>query len=150
MKLPAKSQIENWEHLPTIYRLMSENRWTLDYSRQWFKDFMKWLYTAMRSDVEKQTRFMMDGIHYLDDVWHAYILHTADYMQMSRELFNVEIIHHTPENPFLQEPLADEVIIYQMGMLVEDWGDEYVDRVWRYGADMYDIIESLTTSEKIG
>lgn len=148
MKLPTKEQIESWEHLPTIYRLMSENRWPLEYGQQWFKDFMRWLYTAMRSDVENQKRFIMDGIHYLDDVWHAYILHTVDYMQMSQQLFGMNIIHHTPENPFTQTALADETILYQMGMLIDDWGEEYVDRVWRYGADMHDIIEEITLKDK--
>jgi len=26
-----------------------------------------------------------------------------------------------------------------MNALVEDWGAPYVDRVWQYGADIYDI-----------
>lgn len=144
MSLPSKEQLLNWQHQPTIYRLMSEKRWSRTLSTQWFNDFMRWLYTAMRSEVQNDRDFIMDNLHYLDDVWHAYILHTKDYMLMSKTLFEREIIHHTPENPFLSAKLADEVIIYQMSMLIEDWGDEYVDRVWQYGADMHDIIEELS------
>ena len=143
MKLPDKHLIISWQHSPTIYRLMSENRWAQNYAAQWFTDFMRWLYTAIRSELENNKNFTMDNIHYLDDVWHAYILHTKDYMQMSQELFDCQIIHHTPENPFVANKIADSVIIYQMEMLIDDWGDEYVDRVWQYGADMHDIIQSL-------
>lgn len=140
MHLPTKQQLESWQHLPTIYRLMVEKRWSLKLSTQWFNDFMRWLYTANRSELENDKFFAMDNLHYLDDVWHAYILHTKDYMQMSQTLFGCEFIHHHPENPFLAEKIADEVISYQMEMLISDWGEQYVDRVWQYGADVHDII----------
>ncbi len=140
MKLPDKSIIDSWEHLPTIYRLMYENRWPKQYAKTWFTDFMRWLYTAQRSEIQNEKHFIMDNLHYLDDVWHAYILSTRDYFEMSQELFGLGYIHHEPGNPFMAESLSDEVTLYQMSMLLEDWGEEYIDRVWNYGADMHDVI----------
>lgn len=140
MKLPDKAQIINWRHEPTILRLMHENRWTYDTASLWFSDFMKWLYTCRRYIQEKDKPFEMDGLHFLDEVWHAYILHTKDYFKMSSELFGLEYIHHTPENPFAAgEPIPDDILLAQMNALVEDWGTEYVDRVWKYGADSHDL-----------
>lgn len=147
MKLPEKSVIDSWENAPTIYRLMHENRWSKNIAKQWFTDFMRWLYTSHRSELENGKYFMMDNLHYLDDVWHAYILSTRDYFKMSRELFDVEYIHHNPENPFLASPMPDDVTAYQMNMLLEDWGEEYIDRVWNYGADMYDIVAAAETAK---
>jgi hypothetical protein len=140
MQLPNKETIKNWNHEPTIYRLMSENRWTYAQSKQWFNDFMCWLYTSMRCEQEYDKEFVMDSLHYLDDVWHAYILHTKDYFQMCQTLFDKDFIHHDPENPFASGEFKDEDLVFQMNLLIEDWGNEYVDRVWQYGADMHDII----------
>ena len=143
MRLPNKAEIINWRHLPTIHRLMAENRWSLATSTEWFNDFMCWLYTSMRSKLDHDKIFIMDNMHYLDDVWHAYILHTRDYLLMSKTLFATDIIHHDPEDPFSREKIEDSVIEYQMEMLIEDWGNSYVDRVWQHGADIHDIIAPI-------
>lgn len=146
MKLPDKTVIDNWEHLPTVYRLMHENRWPRQTAQQWLTDFMRWVYTSHRSEIENNKFFIMDNLHYLDDVWHAYILSSRDYFKMSKELFDVEYIHHHPENPFLISSIPDETTLYQMNMLKEDWGEAYIDRVWSYGADMHDVIQASLSS----
>lgn len=146
MKLPNKSQIIAWQHEPTVLRLMKENRWTKDTAQQWFNDFMKWMYTCQRYSKETGKPFEMDDLHFLDEVWHAYILHTKAYFKMSKELFDVEYLHHDPENPFGSgEAIPDEVLLAQMNALVDDWGVEYVDRVWKYGADKHDLLAKYAT-----
>ncbi len=140
MKLPEKEVILNWVNKPTILRLMKENTWTYDFSKQWFTDFMCWMYTSVRSELETDKFFSMDELNNLDKVWHAYILNTKDYFTMSQELFDINYIHHDPENPFLEGEFENEELTSQIMMLIDDWGEEYVDRVWKYGADIHDII----------
>ncbi len=139
MKLPEKYQIDEWQCEPVVLRLMSENRWSRQLANQWFQDFMRWLYTASRVGSKEKKPFSMDGLSYLDDVWHAYILHTKLYFEMSRQLFDVEFIHHTPENPFGAPAIDSEVFEKQLMALLEDWGEPYIDRVYAYGADLSDI-----------
>ena len=143
MKLPDKKLVLNWINKPTIYRLMFENTWTYDISKQWFTDFMCWMYTSMRSSKERGKFFDMDALHHLDEVWHAYILNTEDYFKMSKDLFDIEYIHHIPENPFIDSQLDDDEFSYQIKMLIDDWGEAYVDRVWKFGSDMHDIINDI-------
>ena len=143
MKLPDKAVLLNWINKPTIYRLMNENKWTYEFSKQWFTDFMCWMYTSVRSVIATGDFLDMDGLHHLDTVWHAYILNTKDYFVMSKELFDIDYIHHDPENPFQNVEFSDDKLIIQLNMLMEDWGEEYVDRVWKFGADMHDILEKI-------
>lgn len=139
--LPNKSDLKNWTCEPVILRLMSENRWPRRISEQWFKDFMCWFYSSCRWNQENKTPFMMDGMHYLDDVWHAYILNTKDYFFMCKELFGVDYIHHEPVNPFKKEPMEQDVYRNQLLFLLEEWGEEYIDRVWEYGANVSDLTD---------
>jgi hypothetical protein len=139
MQLPNKTILTNWRHESTIFRLMNEYRWPRQVAEQWFCDFMKWLYTSVRYELEHDKELIMDDLHYLDDVWHAYILSTKDYFYMSKTLFDIDYYHHNPENPYTSETIPNEILAAQMNALVEDWGIEYVDRVWVYGADVYDI-----------
>lgn len=139
MKLPEKTEIDAWECEPVILRLMSENRWNRKQAKQWFQDLMRWLYTASRIRVEEGKPFSMDGLSYLDDVWHAYILHTNLYFEMSKNLFGIEYIHHTPENPYERPPIEAELFESQLLALLEDWGEDYIDRVYAYGADLHDL-----------
>lgn len=90
LRLPEKDLINSWYNEPTIFRLMDEKKWPRDIATQWFTDFMRWLYTCNRWNLENETGFIMDNMHPLDDIWHAYILNTKAYFKMSKELFNVD------------------------------------------------------------
>lgn len=139
MIINNKKNIEEWIHEPTIKRLMSENRWSKKLATQWFHDLMKWLYTANRWNTTHNSTFMMDHMHYLDDVWHAYILHTRDYANMSSKLFGLSFFHHEPSDPFISQPIGEVLCEKQLIYLLEDWGDEYIDRIYEYASDLYDI-----------
>lgn len=137
--LPTKTTLENWDCNCVVERLMYENKWPRKLAKQWFTDFMRWLYSSQRWKQEKSTAFFMDVCHYLDDVWHAYILHTKEYFRMSKVLFGVEYLHHNPEPAFFRKPIEKETYREQLIFLLDDWGEEYIDRVWSYGADIFDI-----------
>ena len=140
MKLPEKQVLIKWHHEPTVIRLMHDNRWSREMAELWFTDFMKWLYTSVRYREKYHESFAMDGLHYLDDVWHAYILHTKDYFAMSKQLFDVDYIHHSPANPYnIDGVIGEDIFRQQMMELLDDWGEEYIDRVWKYGADVSDM-----------
>ncbi|QIW10699.1 hypothetical protein [Francisella sp. LA112445] len=140
IKLPSKTDILNWNNESVTLRVMKELKMNRAQAKQWFTDFMCWLYSAQRWRLEKQKSFMMDSMNYLDEVWHAYILHTRDYLTMSKELFGIECVHHNPENPFKGEPMDPEVFEQQLLFLIDDWGEEYIDRVWAYGNDVAEAI----------
>lgn len=74
--LPMKNTLKNWTCEPVIERLMSDHKWPRHIAKQWFDDFMCWLYSSHKWRLENSdSLFIMDNLHYLDDVWHAYILH---------------------------------------------------------------------------
>lgn len=139
MTLPDKQKIDTWICEPVVLRLMSENRWSRKQATQWFQDFMRWLYTCKRCTEKQEIEFMMDGLTYLDDVWHAYILHTELYFEMSKTLFGQEYIHHRPGNPFITSTMPTDMFETQLMELLADWGEDYIDRVYAYGADISDI-----------
>lgn len=139
LALPSKEIINKWYHEPTVLRLMSERKISRKDASQWFTDFMKWLYTCNRWCIEGNGSFMMDGLHLLDDVWHAYILSSRDYAFMSITLFNIDFIHHEPENPFVNAQIDPEIYKQQLIFLLDDWGEEYIARVWRYAIDVSEI-----------
>lgn len=149
ISLPEKERVLAWIHEPTIFRLMHEFRWPKRVATQWFHDCMCWLYSAQRwQSMGKSVEFSMDGMHYLDDVWHAYILHTKDYIKMSNELFGIDYFHHQPGNPLIPQKLDAERLALQLEFLLEDWGEEYVERVWEFGGDLSDIEEKYAASKE--
>jgi hypothetical protein len=85
-------------------------------------------------------------MHLLDNVWHAYILNTRDYALMSKTLFNIDFIHHEPENPFKNTTIDPELYKQQLIFLLEDWGEEYIGRVWKYATDISEIIYPTTNN----
>lgn len=120
-------------------RLMAEHKWPHNTAAQWVGDLLRWLFTAQRWRRENGTPFEMDALTPLDDVWHAYILHTREYLTLSKQLFGVPYLHHDPGDPLAPAPLDPQRFERQLQALAADWGNDYIDRVYAYGVDLYDL-----------
>lgn len=143
MNLPEKRIIEEWRHEFVICRLMQLNVWPQLLAEQHFVNFMKWMYTNIRSQIQNNKKLNMhDEIIYLDEVWHNYLQYSEDYFTMSQTLFNIPYIHHLPQKPFEDNVLPKEEINYQLKMLLEDWGEDYIKCVYSYTLDKRQILSS--------
>ena len=143
MDLPEKKIIETWRHELVICRLMQQNVWSQLVAEQYFVDFMKWMYTNIRSQIKNNKKLNMhDDISNLDEVWHNYLQYSEDYFTMSKTLFNTDYIHHLPQKPFEDNILAKEEVNYQLTMLLEDWGENYIKRTYAYTLDKRNILST--------
>ena len=60
---------------------------------------------------------------------------------MSHFIFELaDYIHHDPENPFNKETIDQDIYKAQLVCLLADWGENYIDRVWKFAADYSDIV----------
>lgn len=140
MRLPDKTEIENWRCEAVIIKLMHDYKWPRALAECWFTDFLRWVYTSRRLSTSHGD-FVMDGLSYLDEVWHCYILHTYEYIKMSNQLFDTDYIHHSPENPFNRKRIDAHKYKCQLLALLEDWGEGYINRVFAYGSDVSDLVD---------
>lgn len=151
LRLPEKSEIENWKHKPTVITLMNRYLWTRKDAELRFTDFMKYAYSITRLRLISQnandskgpiTMFDFPMFSFqLDEVWHSYLLYTPDYFNMCKSLFGVDYIHHIPGNASFNEKKSEYIKIWsnQLNGLAADWGNDYVERIFQYEIDVLDI-----------
>lgn len=89
----GKKLIEDVDLSDVIDRLIHVDGWKKKYAIEACKDYRKFLFLKLKY-----------GKHYelppsdeIDDVWHAHILHTEDYMNFCNEVFGY-YLHHHPHN----------------------------------------------------
>lgn len=85
-------------HHSDINRHLTEER---------FRDLLAWLWlNAYRQGLKKRT-YLFGSLLVLDDMWHAFILHTRDYHHFCNEFFSA-YFHHDVEPPGEAHQLAPE------------------------------------------
>jgi hypothetical protein len=156
LRLAPKNTIQNWTNEIIIIKLMNKNVWSYNIAQRWFTDFMQWLYTSMRLIAEGKNTYTIPMISIaLDDVFHTYLENSLDYFAMCQDLFNLEYIPHSPgprvmENDQQLHKLMQDV---KNGMieLQNDWGREYIDRVFAYEMDIVklDLGKNVTIEQCI-
>lgn len=141
LQLPSKSAIEQWTHLPTMITLMNRNVWTEKTASLWFTDYMRWLYSSMRLISEHKNNYTLPMVSILmDSVFHSYLEQSLAYFDMCRSLFNMEYIPHTPGPRIMYEDEQLQMLVKSLELeiqaLEQDWGEDYVNRVFEYEMDM--------------
>ena len=81
-----------YENPSVIHRLVSKDGYTPDEATTIFKSVKRFLFLAAT------TTEPLAPTKRLDDGWHAFILHTIDYMQFCNRFFG-HYVHHVPNPP---------------------------------------------------
>lgn len=70
-----------------LQRLMKENLWDREYTERVMTEYGKFIYLTLQAPVAPSFE--------VDQVWHAHMLYSKDYLGMCRRL-GKEYIHHNP------------------------------------------------------
>lgn len=131
--------------VPALSELLAyKNRQVIDYyihhhpdvsSKQatvLFSDLLAWLWlNAYRESKGKHTYFF-GPLLILDDIWHAFILHTRDYAEFCKHFF-IDYFHHDIELIGSQHELTPEEIEDFLNDCFNFLGEDWVKR---YFADL--------------
>jgi len=71
-----------------------------------FADLLCWMWLNVQRTKEGKKTYLFGPLLPLDDLWHAFILHTRDYLKFSQHYFG-DYFHHDIE-PAGQEHLIEE------------------------------------------
>ena len=88
----ARNYIEAINFKPIINRVIKEKGWLREEAEEIVELYKRFLFVQWRHD----------GKHYLvptpdiDEIWHAHILYTKEYHEMSQHVFG-RYLHHQPE-----------------------------------------------------
>jgi hypothetical protein len=85
-------EVMAYENPSVIHRLVSKDGYTHDDATTIFEDVKRFLFLATT------TTEPLAPTKRVDDGWHAFILHTIDYMQFCNRFFG-HYVHHTPNPP---------------------------------------------------
>ena len=82
---------------------------TYQHANELFTDLLAWLWlNAYRQNNGKRT-YLFGSLLVLDEVWHAFILHTRDYYNFC-QLFFIDYFHHDIEPIGIEHQLLPEEI----------------------------------------
>ncbi|MFW9928918.1 MAG: glycine-rich domain-containing protein [Candidatus Thorarchaeota archaeon] len=94
----ARYLIYNQDMSAIIYRLTHVNGWSSDEAIEATNQYRNYLYLAKKY----KDSYTLPPSKDIDDVWHAHILHTKDYIKFCNEVFG-EYLHHTPGTGEVQD-----------------------------------------------
>lgn len=97
---------------------------TLDDGQLLFEDLLSWLWLNTLRKKQGKNTYLFGPLLILDELWHAFILHTRDYMDFTMNYFG-EYIHHEVE------PIGFEHVIEEDELtdLLQDCF-QYLDQHW--------------------
>lgn len=92
----AKELIYTTDLSAVLKRLILIEGWTLKQARLGIAQYRNYIFLKLKYRSEfKETE--LPPSYEIDEVWHAHILHTRDYIQFCNEVFN-EYLHHSPHH----------------------------------------------------
>lgn len=133
MKQPILAELLDYNNERVLhYYCHQHTKVTPTQAKRLFADLLAWLWlNTYRQNHNKKT-YLFGSLLALDDVWHAFILHTRDYHQFCNHYFE-EYIHHEIEPIGIEHELCPEEIesflMDCFDYLGEDW-------VMRYFSDL--------------
>lgn len=100
---------------------------TQEKAGQFLADLMAWLWLhAYRSRLSKAT-FLFGPLLILDELWHAFILHTRDYHHFCLEFFG-EYVHHDIEPTDAPHEISPEALADFLSDAIDHLGLPWVER----------------------
>lgn len=125
MKLPQLSELLRYEN-ERVVRYFCHYHPTVPYeqAKQLFADLLAWLWLNLyRRDRERNT-YLFGPLLVLDELWHAFILHTDDYFSFCQHYFDAYFHHHVEPLGFEHELTAEELADFLNDCF------EYIGEAW--------------------
>jgi hypothetical protein len=135
MQLPEISTLLKYKNDSLIhYYCHHHSDITKSMANQYFVDLLAWLWLNAYRQHQKKRTYLFGPLLVLDELWHAFILHTRDYHEFCEAFFS-SYIHHDIELPGQEHQLSAEEI--------EDFLEDsfnFLGEAWvlRYFSDLLD------------
>nr|WP_025385760.1 hypothetical protein [Legionella oakridgensis] len=100
---------------------------TPEQANQLFTDLLAWLWLNVYRQLNNRRTYLFGPLLLLDDLWHAFILHTRDYYAFCIHFFDA-YIHHEIETPGAEHELSAEELADFLQDCFEHLGEEWVLR----------------------
>jgi len=116
-----------------------------------FTETKKWLWlTAVRRQSGLPSLVIHESMVILDELWHAFILHTQDYTDFCLRFFGF-YIHHSPGYPGFV-PRTEEETMEQLSYIWDKLGEETVLRWYDEYSGSYspEMLKNLVTIPEFG
>ncbi len=96
-------------------------------SKVLFSDLMGWLWLNVQRKQQDKKTYLFGPLLILDEMWHAFILHTRDYYEFSSKFYG-SYLHHDIEPIGQEYELNEEAFQDFLHECFEHLGEEWVAR----------------------
>lgn len=100
---------------------------SLQQAEQLFKDLLAWMWLTLHRKLTNKKTFLFGPLLVLDELWHAFILHTRDYTTFCQQYFG-EYFHHDVEPIGQEYTLSPEELADFLEDCFTYLGEEWVER----------------------
>ncbi|MGQ3888128.1 hypothetical protein ACQUW5_03725 [Legionella sp. CNM-1927-20] len=102
MKKTTLDELLQYENQQVIHYFCHHNpSLSFEQAHELFKDLLAWMWLTMLRKSSKRHTYLFGPLLTLDELWHAFILHTRDYTNFCENYFG-QYFHHDIE-PINQE-----------------------------------------------
>ncbi|KTD18381.1 hypothetical protein [Legionella jordanis] len=124
MKLPPLPNLLAYQNERVIQYYCQRYSVSLQKAESIFTDLLGWMWINLYRKNRGRDSFLFGPLLPLDDMWHAFILHTKDYVEFCKLYFEGYFHHHI--EPFGLEHVLDEEELADflkdcLAFLGEDW-----------------------------
>ncbi|WP_419420346.1 hypothetical protein ACNVED_03335 [Legionella sp. D16C41] len=134
MKTITLDELLKYENQQVVHYFCHHNpRFSIEQTQQLFKDLLGWMWLTMHRKSSNRHTYLFGPLLILDELWHAFILHTHDYIYFSETYFN-DYFHHVIEPIGQEHELAPEELADFFEDCFTYLGEEWVER---YFADAF-------------
>ncbi|MFA5959452.1 MAG: hypothetical protein WC785_02955 [Tatlockia sp.] len=128
MKLPALNDLLQYQNTKVIhYYCHHHPDLSFDQSQVIFKDLLSWMWLTQKRKQLRHHTFLFGPLIPLDAMWHAFILHTRDYMAFCEHYFAC-YFHHDMEPVGREYALTPEEFTAFLESCFEYLGEDWVAR----------------------
>lgn len=127
-KIPSLSELLAYKNTRLLhYFCYHQRQISLENAQQLLADLMSWLWLhAWRKSSSRATWFF-GPLLILDELWHAFILHTRDYHDFCLQFFG-EYVHHDIEPPGAEHAISPEELADFLSDAIDHLGLAWVER----------------------
>lgn len=72
-----------------------------------FTDLLAWMWLNVQRKKQGKNTYLFGPLLFIDEMWHAFILHTRDYVEFSKHYFG-EYFHHDIEPIGLEHRVGED------------------------------------------
>ncbi|WED43637.1 hypothetical protein [Legionella cardiaca] len=128
MKLPLLSELLAYENARVVHYFCHYHpEFNFVQGQRLLNDFLAWMWlNAYRKNTNRHT-YLFGPLLILDKLWHAFILHTDDYVSFCQHYFG-EYFHHHIEPLGMEHELTPDELADFLSDAYDYLGREWIER----------------------